>query len=90
MSRLGDKVDRPSLAPGDLVFYNTRRRLFSHVGVYIGEGRFIHAPSKGRAVEIVDMSDRYWTPRFNGARRLLPAFVGPPEPESPNKNAASN
>ena len=90
MSRLGDKIDRPSLAPGDLVFYNTRRSSFSHVGVYIGEGRFIHAPSKGRAVEIVDMSDRYWVQRFNGARRLLPAFMGPPQPELPNKNAASN
>jgi len=90
MSRLGDKIDRPSLLPGDLVFYNTRRKSFSHVGLYIGEGRFIHAPSKGRAVEIVDMSDRYWVPRFNGARRLLAAFMGPPEPESPNENAASN
>jgi len=90
MSRLGDKIEHDSLAPGDLVFYNTRRKSFSHVGIYIGEGRFIHAPSKGRAVEIVEMSERYWVGRFNGARRLLPAFMGPLAPDTRNENAASN
>ena len=90
MSRLGDAIKSSALEPGDLVFYNTRRQSFSHVGIYIGEGRFVHAPSRGRAVEIVDMSHRYWVRRFNGARRLLPAFMGPPEPGSPNKNAASH
>lgn len=90
MSRLGDTIKSNALEPGDLVFYNTRRKSFSHVGIYIGEGRFIHAPSTGRAVEIVEMSERYWTRRFNGARRLIPVFMGPPEAETPNKNAASN
>ncbi len=80
MSRLGSIVTPENLAPGDLVFFNTRRRAFSHVGIYIGEGRFIHSPSKGRAVEIVDMQDRYWTKRFNGAKRLLQTMMGPDAP----------
>ncbi len=71
MSKLGDTVDLNQLVPGDLLFYNTLRRRFSHVAIYIGEGRFVHAPSRGKSVEIVDMSDRYWKNRFNGARRLL-------------------
>jgi cell wall-associated NlpC family hydrolase len=71
MSKLGDAVDLNQLVPGDLLFYNTLRRRFSHVAIYIGEGRFVHAPSRGKTVEIVDMSDRYWKNRFNGARRLL-------------------
>ena len=56
---------------GDLVFFNTLRRPFSHVGIYLGSHRFIHAPSRGGKVEIVNMSDVYWTRRYNGARRLL-------------------
>jgi cell wall-associated NlpC family hydrolase len=71
MSALGDQITREQLQPGDLVFYNTLKRAFSHVGIYIGEGRFVHAPSRGRHVEIVDMADRYWQRRFNGARRLV-------------------
>ncbi len=82
MSRLGEKIARGLLEPGDLVFYNTRQRAFSHVGIYIGEGRFIHAPSKGRAVEIVDLGDPYWARRFNGARRLLPTIIGPALPST--------
>ena len=87
MSRLGTKVDHHALMPGDLVFFNTLKRSFSHVGIYIGEDRFIHSPSKGRAVEIVDMREQYWQKRFNGARRLfaeLPATLMGPEwpPES--------
>ncbi len=73
MSRLGRSVDKDQLEPGDLLFYNTLRRQFSHVAIYLGEGRFVHAPSKGKQVEIVDMSDSYWKKRFNGARRLLQA-----------------
>lgn len=71
MSKQGASVDLNQLVPGDLLFYNTLRRRFSHVAIYIGEGRFVHAPSRGKSVEIVDMSDRYWKTRFNGARRLL-------------------
>ncbi len=71
MARLGTKVESDDLRPGDLVFYNTLHRAFSHVGIYLGEGRFVHAPSRGKRVEIVDMSDKYWKRRFNGARRLV-------------------
>jgi cell wall-associated NlpC family hydrolase len=63
-------IDRDELQPGDLVFFNTMRRAFSHVGVYLGNGKFVHAPSKGDHVKISDMNDRYWARRFNGARRV--------------------
>ena len=70
LSAVGETVDRTELQPGDLVFFNTLRKPFSHVGIYLGESRFLHAPSRGGAVEIVDMSQRYWKSRYNGARRL--------------------
>ncbi|MBX3606295.1 MAG: C40 family peptidase [Piscinibacter sp.] len=63
------RVQREDLRPGDLVFFNTLRRTFSHVGIYIGDGRFIHSPRSGAAVRIEDMRARYWTQRFTGARR---------------------
>ena len=62
-------VGREELKPGDLVFFNTMRRAFSHVGIYIGEGRFIHSPRTGGEVRIEDMRTAYWATRFNGARR---------------------
>jgi len=62
-------VRREELRPGDLVFFNTMRRAFSHVGIYIGDGRFIHAPRSGSQVRIEDMREAYWTKRYNGARR---------------------
>jgi cell wall-associated NlpC family hydrolase len=62
-------VKRDELRPGDLVFFNTMRRAFSHVGIYVGEGKFIHAPRAGGAVRIEDMRQAYWARRFNGARR---------------------
>jgi cell wall-associated NlpC family hydrolase len=68
------KVQKEELKPGDLVFFNTMRRAFSHVGIYIGEGKFIHAPRAGGEVRIEDMRQAYWSRRFNGARRPdLPA-----------------
>ena len=69
MARMGTSVSQDELQPGDLVFFNTRGQRFSHVGIYVGEGRFIHAPSRGGRVHIVNMGDRYWVSRFNGARR---------------------
>lgn len=62
-------VHREELKPGDLVFFNTLRRTFSHVGIYIGEGKFIHAPRSGSSVRIEDMRESYWAKRFTGARR---------------------
>lgn len=70
MSQVGERITPQELQPGDLVFFNTRRRPFSHVGIYVGDHRFIHAPGKGRGVEVVDMTDRYWQHRYNGARRI--------------------
>ena len=63
------QVQREELKPGDLVFFNTLRHAFSHVGIYIGEGRFIHSPRAGGTVRIEDMRLAYWSQRYNGARR---------------------
>jgi cell wall-associated NlpC family hydrolase len=65
-----EKIDKNELQPGDLVFFNTLRRAFSHVGIYIGEGKFIHSPRAGGEVRIEDMRESYWVKRFNGARRV--------------------
>jgi cell wall-associated NlpC family hydrolase len=70
ISRAGETVPRDELQPGDLVFFNTLRRGFSHVGIYLGEHRFVHAPATGGEVRVEDMRQRYWTKRFNGARRI--------------------
>ncbi len=71
ISEYGSKITRADLRPGDLVFYNTLGNDFSHVGVYIGGNKFIHSPSSGKKVGVVDMQMQYWKQRFNGARRLL-------------------
>ena len=60
------------LEPGDLVFYNTRNRPYSHVGIYLGEGRFLHAPRPGAKVRVESVMTPYWRQRFDGARRLDP------------------
>jgi cell wall-associated NlpC family hydrolase len=65
-----EKIDKKDLAPGDLVFFNTMRRTFSHVGIYIGDGKFIHAPRPGAEVRVESMAETYWTRRFDGARRV--------------------
>ena len=70
ISRVGQQVDATQLQPGDLVFYNTLRRSFSHVGIYLGDNKFIHAPSTGGEVRIESMDVGYWKTRFNGARRI--------------------
>lgn len=71
------KIERSDLQPGDLVFFNTMRRAFSHVGIYVGEGKFIHSPKPGAEVRVEDMGVSYWRSRFDGARRV----AGPaPEP----------
>ena len=70
ISQLGQTVDQPELQPGDLVFFNTLRSTFSHVGIYIGNNRFIHSPRAGGAISVTDMSDAYWSKRYTGARRI--------------------
>ncbi len=64
------KIDATELKPGDLVFFNTMRRTFSHVGIYVGNGKFIHSPKPGGEVRIEDMKTSYWARRFDGARRV--------------------
>lgn len=64
------KIERSELQPGDLVFFNTMRRAFSHVGIYVGEGKFIHSPKPGAEVRVEDMGVSYWNRRFDGARRV--------------------
>lgn len=70
ISRAGEPVEKSQLEPGDLVFFNTMRRAFSHVGIYLGNNQFVHSPRSGYAVRVEDMTDRYWTKRYNGARRV--------------------
>ncbi len=71
MSEVGEKVSMQDLKPGDLVFFNTMRRAFSHVGIYLGDNHFMHAPRAGAEVRIEPMDSSYWLSRFNGARRIV-------------------
>lgn len=82
ISQLGKSIPMSELQPGDLVFFNTLKSAFSHVGIYMGDGKFIHAPSSGGGIHVVDMNDSYWAKRFNGARRL------PATEEQPAESAA--
>lgn len=70
MSKVGLEIGKEELRPGDLVFFNTMRHAFSHVGIYVGNNKFIHAPSKGKSIRVDDMTKVYWEKRYNGARRL--------------------
>jgi len=73
LSKVGMPVMKlKELEPGDLVFYNTRNRPYSHVGIYLGDGRFLHAPRPGAHVRVENLHTRYWRDRFDGARRLDP------------------
>ncbi|MEY3155708.1 MAG: hypothetical protein RL109_2127, partial [Pseudomonadota bacterium] len=71
MSRAATSIGKEHLLPGDLVFFNTQRRGFSHVGIYLGDDKFVHAPAKGKSIRIDSMDDRYWVRRFDGARRVM-------------------
>ncbi|MFK4447969.1 cell wall-associated NlpC family hydrolase [Caballeronia udeis] len=74
MSRVGEKVRVSELKPGDLVFFNTMRRSFSHVGIYIGDNKFVHSPSTGSTIRVDDMDNSYWEKRYTGARRVEATF----------------
>ena len=69
------KIGRAELKPGDLVFFNTMKRTFSHVGIYIGDDKFVHAPKPGAEVRVDDLRENYWSHRFTGARRADLASV---------------
>ena len=71
-SETGIPVSLTELQPGDLVFYDTLARPFSHVGIYLGDGKFVHAPKSGSKVRIEHLSSAYWSKRFSGARRIEP------------------
>jgi len=74
------KIRRDELRPGDLVFFNTLRRTFSHVGIYVGDGKFIHSPRPGGEVRLEDMRQSYWDHRFTGARRVAVLATNPQTP----------
>lgn len=71
ISRVGGSIATTELQPGDLVFFNTLRRAFSHVGIYIGNNQFVHAPSSGGSIRVENLGSDYWLRRFDGARRVL-------------------
>ncbi len=70
MSQIGKTIAKNKLQPGDLVFFNTLKSAFSHVGIYIGNHRFIHSPRKGSEVRIESLDAHYWATRYDGAQRI--------------------
>ena len=72
LRRVGQPVKAKQLQPGDLVFFNTQDRPYSHVGIYLGDRRFIHAPKPGERVRVENAASAYWQARFDGARRIDP------------------
>jgi cell wall-associated NlpC family hydrolase len=70
ISQVGTFVKREQLRPGDLVFYNTQHSAYSHVGIYVGENKFVHAPKTGSQIRVEKMNEKYWLNRYNGARRI--------------------
>lgn len=68
--RAGQEIGADQLRPGDLVFFDTLKRMFSHVGIYLGDNRFVHSPSNGGSIRVDNISEDYWRQRFNGARRI--------------------
>lgn len=73
---IATEVPRDSLQPGDLLFFKIRRGVVSHVGIYLGDGQFIHAPRGGGKVRVERVDERYWRATFAGARRVLPSLDG--------------
>lgn len=93
MGTRGTPLQRSEVASGDLVFFNTTGRGNSHVGIYVGQNRFVHAPATGGTVRLEDMTKPYWASRYNGARRVAtaidpvpapaPEYRPPPAPSTP-------
>ena len=71
-SKAGTPVSLAELQAGDLVFYDTLKRPYSHVGIYLGDGKFVHAPKTGAQVRVESIKSSYWAQRYNGARRIEP------------------
>jgi len=72
MSSQGKSIDGQPPAPGDLVFFNTTGEKYSHAGIYVGQGRFVHAPSAGGTVRLDYITAPYWASKFTEARRIVP------------------
>jgi len=72
LSKVGETIKFEDLQPGDLVFFNTRKSKFSHVGIYVGNNEFIHAPRTGKTIRVESLTKNYWLKRFNGATRVEP------------------
>ena len=72
LSKIGETIRFEDLQPGDLVFFNTRKSKFSHVGIYVGNNEFIHAPRTGKTIRVESLTKNYWLKRFNGATRVEP------------------
>jgi cell wall-associated NlpC family hydrolase len=70
ISKVGTAVDKDELKPGDLVLFRTVRNAVSHIGIYVGDYLFIHAPRQGEKVGMADLRERYWVKRYSGARRV--------------------
>jgi cell wall-associated NlpC family hydrolase len=88
MGTRGNPLQRSEIAAGDLVFFNTTGHPHSHVGIYVGQNRFVHAPSSGGTVRLEDMTKSYWARRYTGARRVVAAGSLTPIPSSPMTAAA--
>lgn len=73
LSKMGETIKFDDLQPGDLVFFNTRKTKFSHVGIYVGNNEFIHAPRTGKTIRVESLTKNYWLKRFNGATRVEPS-----------------
>ena len=85
-----ERIDKTELQPGDLVFFNTLRHAFSHVGIYVGDGKFIHSPRPGAEVRVESMGLRYWQSRFDGARRVAAAQAPETAPATVSDTAAAH
>jgi cell wall-associated NlpC family hydrolase len=83
ISASAQPVEKSRLQPGDLVFFNTLNRAFSHVGIYLGDDRFVHATSSRTGVVMISsLHERYWRNRYDGARRVVPSDNPAPEEHS--------
>ena len=70
LSRIGQAVKHHQLRPGDLVFFNTQESAYSHVGIFVGDGKFVHAPKTGSRIRVEKMNEQYWANHYDGARRI--------------------
>ena len=76
MSHEGEKIAKDELKPGDLVFFGSHKKTVTHVGIYAGNGEFVHASSsRSKEVTVSRLDQKYWAHRFNGARRVLPNLL---------------